>query len=149
VQVYLLAVLRSLKDVIDRANGLNDCGYGDVLLFSISNRKHAPVLAFGTATESYGAPNVRQDGVCCGCVQIKRTQSAVRVTQGHIRHTTHTTRPAGSVRDVAPGSLRPIPVIPLLTPFVMTVPAAESLTTWTSCSSAVRMRRKDASFMLK
>jgi hypothetical protein len=118
-------------------------------LFSIPNRKYGLVLGFDTATGSCGAPNARQDGVCCGCAQTKRTRNAVRVTQGHIRRTTPITRPAGSVRDVGPACSRRTLAIRPLTPSVTTVFAAGSIPTWTSYSSAVRMRRKADLFTVK
>ena len=116
--------------------------YGDVL-FCLPNRKYGAVLAWGIATESYGAPSVHQVGACRGGVRIKRTRSAARVVKGHTLHTTPITHPAGYVRVVGPGSLRPTPATQRATLFAMIVTAVESTTTQTFCSSAFRIRRKD------
>ena len=116
---------------------------GDAL-FCFPNRKYGAVLGCGIATESYGAPSVRQVGACRDCARIKRTRSAARVVKGHTPHTTPITHPAGYVRVVDPGCLRPTPAIQRAIQFATIATASESTPTQISCSSAFRMRWKDA-----
>jgi hypothetical protein len=112
-------------------------------LLCVPNRKYGAVPGCGTATESYGVPSVRQAGACRGVARIKRTRSAARVVKGHTLHTTPITLPAGYVRAVDPGSLRPTPATQRATQFATTATAAESTPTKISSSSAFKMWWKD------